>query len=207
MSSMTKRERVQAALRGDEVDRPPVGFWGHDFLREWTPEGLSAAMLDSVRTYDYDYLKINPRASYFVEAWGCQFGTPDDPTRAPKLTEWLLNDASDLAKIEPIAGDAGAFGEHLRSLRMIADGLDGQVPFTQTVFSPLSVVGRMAADRKLVRRSMDEAPDLLHGALPGAGPRDAARGRVQLVRRAWRTGRHASGLARRAALGPQSGPA
>ncbi len=52
MSGMSKRERVMAALRGDAVDRAPVSFWGHDFLREWSAEGLAAAMLESVRTFD-----------------------------------------------------------------------------------------------------------------------------------------------------------
>jgi len=162
---MTKRERVMAALRGDDLDRPPIGFWGHDFLREWTPEGLTAAMVESVRVYDYDYLKINPRASYFVESWGCKFASPTESDGPPAMTSWLLNEPDDLKKIEPIAGDVGAFGEHLRSLRMIDDALGGEVPLTQTVFSPLSVLGRMAAERKLVRGWLDEAPDLVHGAL------------------------------------------
>ena len=38
---MNKRERVDAALRGQPVDRVPISFWGHDYLREWSAEGLS----------------------------------------------------------------------------------------------------------------------------------------------------------------------
>ena len=66
MSGMSKRERVMAALQGGAVDHVPVSFWGHDFLREWSPEGLAAAMLESVQTYDYDFLKVNPRATYYA---------------------------------------------------------------------------------------------------------------------------------------------
>ena len=44
---MTKRERVEAAVRGDEVDHAPAsfwGFWGHDFRREWSAEDLAALL-------------------------------------------------------------------------------------------------------------------------------------------------------------------
>lgn len=41
---MNKRERVDAALRGDAVDRVPISIWGHSYLKEWTPEGLSGVV-------------------------------------------------------------------------------------------------------------------------------------------------------------------
>ena len=165
MSNMTKRERVFAAIRGDDVDRPPIGFWGHDFIREWTAEGLAEAMLDMVRTYDYDYLKVNPRATYYSEAWGCRYKQLHDPTQGPELEHWVLNESNDLERIRPVDAASGALGEQLEALRLISDGLAGDVPFVQTVFSPLSVVGRLAQDRSIIKRWMTEAPDALHGAL------------------------------------------
>jgi uroporphyrinogen decarboxylase len=165
MSATTKRARVLAALRGDDVDRPPVSFWGHDFMREWSAEGLAAAMLESVQAYDYDYLKVNPRATYYSEAWGCRYRPPSEPTRQPQIESWLLYEASDLEKVSSVDGRAGAFAEQLDALRLIGDGLHGDVPFIQTVFSPLSVVGRLANGQEPVRRWMAEAPDALHGAL------------------------------------------
>ncbi len=163
---MSKRERVVAALHGREVDRPPVSFWGHDFLREWSAEGLAAAMLESVRSFDYDYLKVNPRATYYAEAWGCRYRPANDPSRQPEVEHWVLRETSDLETIRPVDGSSGPFGEQFESLRLIADGLRGQVPFVQTVFSPLSVVARMAnGDRELVRRWMAETPAALHAAL------------------------------------------
>jgi hypothetical protein len=38
---MNKREQVEAALRGASVDRAPISFWGHDYPKEWTAEGLN----------------------------------------------------------------------------------------------------------------------------------------------------------------------
>ena len=180
MSGMNKRERVMAALRGQEVDAPPVGFWGHDFMREWTAEGLAAAMLEQVRTYDYDYLKVNPRATYYAEAWGCRYRSANDPAKRPEVAHWVLREPADLESVRPVDSSAGPFGEQLEALRLIAEGLNGEVPFVQTVFSPLSVLGRMANDRELIQRWMTEAPDALNAALAAVAETLAAYARACL---------------------------
>lgn len=189
MSAMNKRERVVAALNGRDVDRPPVSFWGHDFLREWSAEDLAAAMLDQVRTFDYDYLKVNPRATYYAEAWGCRYRPSNDPTRGPEVEHWVLRSAADLESIRPVDPEAGPLGEQLEALRLIGEGLKGEVPFVQTVFSPLSVVGRLASsDRQasgpsghdLVRGWMNDAPQALHAALAATTETLAAYARASL---------------------------
>ena len=163
---MTKVERVKAALRGEEVDRVPVSFWGHDFLREWSAEGTAAAMLDAFRKYDWDYMKVNPRATYYAEAWGCRYRPSGDAMRAPETVNYVLKSAADLERIGPLDGTQGAFGEQLQALRLIADGLAGEAPFVQTVFSPLSVIARLAdSDLAAIRGYMEEAPQALHAAL------------------------------------------
>src|SRR6266853_1844831 len=50
-------ERVDAALRGDPVDRVPASMWGHDFEREWDPHSLAEAMVENFSRYDWDYMK------------------------------------------------------------------------------------------------------------------------------------------------------
>ena len=86
-ASMNKRERVEAALRGEPVDRVPISMWGHNYLKEWTPEGLAEAMLENYRAYDWDYMKVNPRASYHVEDWGATLTRPTDPNQSPKFLD------------------------------------------------------------------------------------------------------------------------
>src|SRR5687767_8456639 len=70
---MTKTERVYAALQGEEVDRVPVSAWWHDFAREWSAEDLAETTLGQYRQYDWDFIKVNPRASYFGEAFGAKY--------------------------------------------------------------------------------------------------------------------------------------
>jgi len=178
---MNKRERVTAALAGKPVDRVPASFWGHDFLREWTAQGLADAMLESFRRYDWDYMKVNPRATYYAEAWGCRYRPSGSGTRGPEVVDFVLKSAADLERIEPLDLGQGPFAEQLEALRLIGRGLAGEALFIQTVFSPLAVVGRMAnGDLEAVRRYMREAPQALHGALGAVADTLAAYGRACL---------------------------
>jgi uroporphyrinogen decarboxylase len=166
VSELTKRERVQAALRGKPVDRVPAGFWWHDFLREWSAEGLAEAMLEQTWTYDFDYLKVNPRATYYAEAWGCTYRPSGDRAKPPDVEHWVLQSAAELDQIGPVDPRSGPFAEQLEALRLIGEGLGGDVPFVQTVFSPLAVLVTLAnRDRARVRAWMTEAPDALRRAL------------------------------------------
>ena len=55
---MNKKERVDAALNGESVDRVPASMWGHDFEREWSPQSLAEAMVENFTRYDWDFMKI-----------------------------------------------------------------------------------------------------------------------------------------------------
>ena len=162
---MNKRERVMAALAGQPVDRVPVSFWGHDFLREWSAQGLADAMLESFRRYDWDYMKVNPRATYYAEAWGCRYQPSGDAARGPETVDTVLKSAADLEKIKPVDVGQGPFAEQLEALRLIGRGLGGEAPFIQTVFSPLAVTSRLAGSHEPIRQYMEEAPQDLEAAL------------------------------------------
>ena len=146
MAELTKKERVRAALAGKPVDRVPVSLWGHDFLREWSPEDLVAATLDAYRSHDWDFIKFNPRASYFAEAWGSTYQPPSTQEQ-PRLISLGVGSVEDLAKLQPVDPRAGVFGEHLTALRLLIDEVGDEVDVVQTIFSPLGVAARLSGDR------------------------------------------------------------
>jgi uroporphyrinogen decarboxylase len=163
---MNKLERVEAALRGEEVDRVPISFWGHDYLREWTVDGLAEAMVGNYRTYDWDFVKVNPRASYHVEDWGATLSRPTDPNESPTFLTWPVNETVDWRRLRPLEQDKGVLGEQMRALRLIRDGLQGEAYFIQTIFSPLSIAKYLVGNRQEpVKASMTSDPDALHAAL------------------------------------------
>ncbi|MEE8369644.1 MAG: uroporphyrinogen decarboxylase family protein [Dehalococcoidia bacterium] len=175
---MSKSDRVFAAARGQEVDRVPVSAWWHDYLREWSPEGLAAATLEAFRKYDWDFIKVNPRACYYAEDWGSRFLASGQPDRSPKLIEAAVKSPSDLRRIGPLDVTRGAYGQQLAALAIIDRELAGEAPFIQTVFSPLAVMSRLCGTTERVKELMREQPDDLRAALAAVAETLAAYARA-----------------------------
>src|SRR5512133_1678548 len=139
MSQLTKRERVEAALKGEAVDRVPISAWQHFLPAERQPETLAEASLNHFHTFDWDWLKVNPRATYYAEAWGNRYNYNEYTGVLPKLESSPLQVPSDLEKIHEVSGTQGVFAEQLKLIQLIKAGI-GNAHFIQTVFSPLSVL-------------------------------------------------------------------
>ena len=162
---MTRWERVRAALNGDELDRPPVSIWRHFFRQERSAEGLAEATLGFQREFDWDFMKVNPRASYHAEDWGVRLRFSDSDSQGHQVLDWPVKDAGDWQAISPLDVHGGALGEQLEALQLIAMGLDGQVPFLMTVFTPLSVAAQLAGSDDAMLGYIQEHPAAVHEAL------------------------------------------
>ena len=105
--SMSRRERVYAALRGEPVDRVPVSFWGHDYAAENSAGSLAEATLRRASEFDWDYLKPQSRAQCFAEMWGLTYQPSGDRSTRYTITRYpLRGDASGLntARGTPASG-------------------------------------------------------------------------------------------------------
>jgi len=163
---VNKKERVDAALRGDMVDRVPASMWGHDFEREWNPNTLAEAMVENFTRYDWDYMKVNPRASYHVEGWGVKVRPSGEKYKAPIFEDTPIKSSSDWRRIRPLEADEGALGEQLRALQMINHSIGYDAYFVQTIFCPLGVAKYLAGNNKeLVLHSIREDRTAMHAAL------------------------------------------
>ncbi len=163
---MNKKERVDAALRGDAVDRVPASMWGHDFEREWNPNTLAEAMVESFTRYDWDYMKVNPRACYHVEGWGVKVRPSGEKYKAPVFEDTPIRSSSDWKRIRPLEPDQGALGEQLRALQIINHSVGYDAYFTQTIFCPLGVAHYLAGNNKqAVLNTIREDRNAMHAAL------------------------------------------
>jgi uroporphyrinogen decarboxylase len=163
---MNKIERVNAAVRGQPVDRVPASMWGHDYLREWTPEGVAQAMLENYHTYDWDYMKFNPRASYHVEDWGAKLEPSGNANQGPRFISIPVQEAGDWRRLRPLNPTKGALGEQLQALRIIAGELKGEAYFIHTIFNPLSVAKYLVGNRfEPVQTSIEDNPAALRQGL------------------------------------------
>lgn len=140
MGNWTKQERFQALLSGQKTDRPIVSGWRHFVDKEQNAEDLTVSTIDFTKKYDWDWVKINPRATYLAEIWGNQYDFDNYRTVFPSQQTTLISNPSDVWKIETKkALESKAILEQLQAVKDIRKGLP-DTPLTQTIFSPLTVL-------------------------------------------------------------------
>ena len=66
--TMTKIERVRAALSGAEVDRPPFSVWYHFGLQHAPAERTAQVHVEFFEAYNLDWLKVMNDYSYPMPA-------------------------------------------------------------------------------------------------------------------------------------------
>lgn len=178
---MTKRERVVAALRGDEVDRVPVGFWVHNFARENTAADLADETARFARTYDWDFVKVQSRASYFGEGWGNRYAFSSEPTVAPRLLAHGCASVDDLARLEPRILDHPVLAEQQDALRLTRAALGPDVPIVWTIFCPLTIAAALVPGGNAeIQEAMRTNPSALLAGLDAIAATYAALGQRYL---------------------------
>ncbi len=162
-TEMTHWERVRAALKGEDVDHVPVSMWRHFFARETSAESLAEAMLSFQNRFDWDFMKVNPRASYHVEDWGVRTKYHGDTE--PEFIETPVKNIDDWQKLKVLDINKGVLKEHLTSLELIARGLKGKLPFIMTVFTPISIASRLVGSEEIFSRHLREHTERVNQAL------------------------------------------
>jgi len=161
---MTPRERVLAALRGDDLDRPPVSFWGHVYERESSARELVDATLERQGEFGWDWIKLNPRKHYHVEPWGVSYRYSGIPGEKPVLASWPVHGPADWAAIGERPYDAGALGEQIEAVGLLRRA-QSDLPLLATVFTPLAVLAEMVETPGELRAHMRSHPDIVRAAL------------------------------------------
>jgi uroporphyrinogen decarboxylase len=159
------RERVYAALRGEEVDRPPVALWRHFPESDQTAAGLARAVAEWQQHWDWDFVKVTPTSGYYFEDWGGTFVY--EPQGNAHGTRTVLSrpvDSSEaLTKLEPLDVHQGVYGRELQSLRELRKLLADGTPVLETIFSPLNVANSLMGS--FLAEAMADHPTALHSAL------------------------------------------
>lgn len=160
MEKISKKQRFEAILSGKKLDRPIVSGWHHFLEHEHTAEDLAQATIDFARKYDWDWIKINPRATYLAEAFGNTYDFADYQWVFPKQTKAMIEKTADLWKVKEVdVGQSAPLQEQLAALSKIRAGLP-DTPLVQTVFSPLTILMFLTGNSSYVDKTMygSEAP-------------------------------------------------
>ena len=129
---MTKKERILAAINGEETDRIPYSAYIHSTVHERSVENFTRFTLNFFRKYDPDYIKVMYDENY---------DTPVNHQFLRSVGLWR-----ELEEFEP---HLGAFGRQIERLKRIKDAVGDDVPVIQTIYSALHVGHRLAGLRIL----------------------------------------------------------
>ena len=145
--TMTKIERVRAALSGAEVDRPPFSVWYHFGLQHTPAERVAQAHVEFFEAYDLDWLKVMNDYSYPM----------------PRGIE-TVTDPRDLKRVIAFDVRQGPLGEQLEAVRLIGQSLRGKALVVDTVFNAWNTLKRNVL-KEAMGPLMEEHPTELEAAL------------------------------------------
>jgi uroporphyrinogen decarboxylase len=135
---MNKRERLQATIGGQAVDRVAVALWRHFPVDDQDPASLAAATIEWQNQYDFDLVKVTPASSFCLKDWGAEDRWTGNPEGTREYTNRVVERPADWSALKPLDPRQGHLGGQLEALQRIRDGFEPDTPVIQTVFSPLS---------------------------------------------------------------------
>jgi uroporphyrinogen decarboxylase len=107
MATLSHKERVDRALKGQDLDRPPFTFYHH--YKRPTPQLEAQDHLDFHRTYNTDIVKVMNDFDYPASTTG----------------KWY--------ELKPLNSP---FPDQLTTLKLVRDGLKGDAYFVDTIYGP-----------------------------------------------------------------------
>jgi uroporphyrinogen decarboxylase len=146
----THKERIQACLRGEVIDRPPVALWRHFPVDDQAPETLAAATLHFQQNYDFDFVKVTPASSFCVRDWGVEDEWRGDAEGTREYTKRVIRDPNDWERLAVLDPTATHLAAQLECLRLIRKELGPETPLLQTIFSPLAQAKNLAGNQTLI---------------------------------------------------------
>jgi uroporphyrinogen decarboxylase len=161
---MNKRERLERTLAGEKADRIPIMLWRHFPGDDQRATDFAQAVIAFQQDWDFDCVKVTPANTYNLVDYGIQDewvgrldGTRDIIRRVIKRSlDW-----TELRRLEP---GRGSLDQQLESLHLLGEVFGEEVPFIQTVYSPLTQACMLAGQETLIR-NLRTHPDRLKTGL------------------------------------------
>jgi uroporphyrinogen decarboxylase len=164
MAQMTRRERLAATVAGEPADRVAVALWRHFPGDDQRPADLAAATLMWQQQWNWDFIKVSPASSFCLVDWGAEDRWVGGDEGNREYTRRVIQEPQGWSQLRPLAPGEGALGRQIECLRRISDAVGDEVPFIQTVFSPLAQAKNLVGpDRLMVQ--LRQSPEAVREGL------------------------------------------
>jgi uroporphyrinogen decarboxylase len=146
----THKERIQACLDNQILDRPSVALWRHFPVDDQDPRLLADATLNFQRTYDFDLVKVTPASSFCVRDWGVEDQWMGDTEGTRRYTRRIIHDPRDWENLPVLDPVVPHLAGQLDCLRFLRAELGPDTPLLQTIFNPLSQAKNLVGNDLLI---------------------------------------------------------
>lgn len=157
------RERIQACLKNEKVDRPPIALWRHFPEEDQNPEALAAATIKFQQTYDFDIVKVTPASSFAVKDWGVEDEWQNNPEGSRAYTRRVIRKPQDWEALKPLDPSAPHLAAQLQCLKQVRAGIGTETPMIQTIFNPMSQAKNLAGNDLLLEHVKKYPEALMKG--------------------------------------------
>lgn len=152
-------------MKGEKPDRVPISLWRHFYEKESTAEGLAEVMISFQKRYDWDFMKVNPRASYHIEGWGAKVEFNCGPLKKTDVVEYPVKKAGDWKDFNALKFSKKALEEQLKAVALIKKTFKDELFLAQTIFTPLSIAGDLVSEEKDFVQALRQDPRIIHSSL------------------------------------------
>jgi len=146
----THKERIQACLNNETLDRPPVALWRHFPVDDQDPRSLADATLHFQQMYDFDIVKVTPASSFCLKDWGIEDQWMGDTEGTRHYSQRIIHSPHDWETLPALNPTAPHLAAQLECLRFLRAELEPETPLLQTIFSPLAQAKNLAGNDTLL---------------------------------------------------------
>ncbi len=161
---MDKRERLEKALIGESVDRPPVALWRHWPGDDQRAADLARAAVDFQYAYDWDFVRLVPPTTYTAIDHGIKDARRKDCSGDRETLKFSVTRSLEWTELRTLDPTRGSTGRYVQALQLTRQQIGKDTPLIATVYSPLAQAERVGGRDQLFR-DMRTHPDRLRTGL------------------------------------------
>lgn len=163
MPDLTKRERLQATIAGQQTDRPPVALWRHWPGDDQNARALAAAHVKWQQDYDWDFVKVSPASSFCLVDWGVEDEWRGHAEGTREYTKRAITNPEDWTTLPMLDPREGMLAVQIETLKLLQDAFGEEVPYIATIFSPLAQAKNLAGKERALSHMRSDPDRFLQG--------------------------------------------